>query len=105
MKKMMKMMKMMAIPTLAAGAAWGQGEFDAVERGKDVFESLGCIVCHSIAKDDLSAKTGPNLHGLFLTEPREREAAVPATGEKKKVKADKAYFTESVRKSWDLLAV
>ena len=105
MKKIMKMMKMMAILTLAAGAAWGQGEFDAVERGKDVFESMGCIVCHSVAKDDLSAKTGPNLHGLFLTEPREREAAVPATGEKKKVKADKAYFTKSVRKSWDLLAV
>ena len=95
---MKKAMTMMAIPMLAAGTALGQAEYDAVERGKDVFESLGCIVCHSIAKDDLSAKTGPNLHGLFLTEPREREAAVPATGEKKKVKADKAYFTESVRK-------
>ncbi len=31
----------MAIPTLAAGAAWGQGEYDAVQRGKEVYESLG----------------------------------------------------------------
>lgn len=95
----------MAIPMLAAGAAWGQGEYDAVGRGKEVFEAMGCIVCHAVSKDDALAKTGPSLHGLFLTEPREREVVVPATGEKKKVKADKAYFTDSIRKSWDLLAV
>lgn len=95
----------MAIPMLAAGVAWGQEEYDAVERGKEVFESMGCIVCHSTKKDDPSLKTGPNLHGLFLTEPRDREAVFPASGEKKKVKADKAYFTDSIRKSWDLLAV
>jgi mono/diheme cytochrome c family protein len=104
-KHMKTAIRMMAIPMLAAGAAWGQEEFDAVERGKEVYESMGCIVCHSIAKDDPSAKTGPNLHGLFLTDPREREVVVAAGGEKKKVKADKAYFMTSVRKSWDELAV
>jgi mono/diheme cytochrome c family protein len=102
---MKKAITMMTIPMLAAGAASGQGEFDAVKRGGELFETMGCIVCHSVAKDDLATKTGPSLHGLFLTEPREREAFVPATGDRKKVKADKAYFTDSVRKSWDLLAV
>jgi len=97
--------KIMAIPMFAAGAAWGQEEYDAVQRGREIYETMGCIVCHSTTRDDPAAKTGPNLHGLFLTEPREREAAAPASGEKKKVKADKAYFTDSIRKSWDLLAV
>lgn len=95
----------MTIHILAAGAAWGQGEYDAVARGKEVYESMGCIVCHSTTKDDPSAKTGPNLHGLFLTEPREREVVIPANGEKKKVKADRAYFNDSIRKSWDALAI
>lgn len=95
----------MAIPMLAAGAAWGQGEYDAVERGKEVYESMNCIVCHSTTKDDPAVKTGPNLHGLFLTEPREREVLLPANGEKKKVKADRAYFDDSIRKSWDALAI
>jgi len=102
---MKKAMKMMAIPMLATGAAWGQEQYDAVERGKEVYESMGCIVCHSTTKDDPSAKTGPNLHGLFLTDPREREVVIPANGEKKKVKADRAYFNDSIRKSWDALAV
>ena len=102
---MKKAMKMMALPMLAAGAAWGQEQYDAVERGKEVYESMGCIVCHSTTKDDPSAKTGPNLHGLFLTDPREREVVIPANGEKKKVKADRAYFNDSIRKSWDALAV
>jgi mono/diheme cytochrome c family protein len=104
-KHMKTAIRMMAIPMLAAGAAWGQEEFNAVERGKEVFESQNCIVCHSSEKDDKSLKTGPNLHGLFLTEPREREVVVVASGEKKKVKADKAYFMDSLRKSWDELAV
>ena len=102
---MKKAMTMMAISMITAGAAWGQGDFNAVQRGKEVFETMGCIVCHSSVKDDPSAKTGPNLHGLFLTEPREREVMVPATGEKKKIKADRAYFNDSIRKSWDLLAI
>lgn len=100
---MKKAMTMMAIPMLAAGAAWGQGEFDAVKRGGELFESMGCIVCHSVAKDDPSAKTGPNLHGLFLTNPRDRE--VLAKNKKQSVKADRAYFQRSMRSSWDELAI
>lgn len=95
----------MTIPMLAAGVTMGQGEYDAVQRGNEVFESMGCIVCHSVAKGDLTAKTGPNLHGVFLNEPRERMVAVPASGEKINIKADQAYFTNSIRKSWDQLAI
>lgn len=93
----------MAIPMLAAGAAWGQGEYDAVKRGGELFESMGCIVCHSVAKDDPAAKTGPNLHSLFLTNPRDRE--VLAKNKKHSVKADRAYFQRSMRNSWDELAI
>lgn len=90
---------------LAACAAQGQEEFDAVEQGLKTFESMGCIVCHATTKGDTSARTGPNLFGLFLNEPREVEAFVAATGKTRKVKADKEYFTNSIRKSWDELAV
>ncbi len=48
-------------------------------------------------------KTGPNLYGLFLTEARSR--VIGPAGKRKSVKADKSYFTNSVRQSWDDLAV
>jgi hypothetical protein len=85
--------------------AWAQQEIDAVAAGKQAFESHGCIVCHAVDKKDSSFRTGPNLYGLFLNQPREREVAHPETGEKRKIKADKHYFTDSVRQSWDSLAV
>ena len=102
---MKKAMTMMAIPMLAAGTALGQAEYDAVKRGGELFETMGCIVCHSVAKDDPSAKTGPNLHGLFLTNPRDREVMLAKNKKKQSVKADRAYFQRSMRNSWDELAV
>ena len=93
--------------TLYAGLlvlpAYSQESFDAVAHGKEVFSSMGCVECHVVEKDDMSMKTGPNLFGLFLTKPRMRE--IGPEGARKKVKADKAYFTKSVRESWDQLAV
>jgi len=80
-------------------------EVDAVAEGKTAFELYGCVVCHAVAKDDATVRIGPNLHGLFLNEPREREVLDPKSGEKKKVKADKNYYLDSARKSWDVLAV
>ncbi len=102
---MSKLTSILIIPVLATATAWGQEEFDAVERGKQVFEAMNCIVCHSTVKDDPSVKTGPNLYGIFLTEPREVETVHAETGKKNKVKADKTYFLNSVRKSWDELTV
>ena len=80
-------------------------EIDAVAEGKAVFESMGCIVCHVVSPEDDSLKTGPPLTDLFLTNPREREVEVVATKERRKVKADKDYFLNAVRKSWDELAI
>ncbi|MED5472182.1 MAG: c-type cytochrome, partial [Verrucomicrobiota bacterium] len=88
-----------SLPVLA------QQEIDAVIEGKKAFETYGCVVCHAIDKADKSFRTGPNLYGLFHTDPRDREVVSAASGIKVKVKADKNYFLTSVRKSWDVLAV
>ena len=96
---------MAIIPVLAANAAWAQEQYDAVAEGRKVFESMGCVVCHATSKDDPSMKTGPNLYGVFLTKPRKIEAMIRATGRKRTITADKAYFENSVRNSWDDLAV
>ncbi len=95
--------------TLAAAAlaavtpAAAQEKFNAVTRGKEVFAAMGCIECHVTEKNDTSMKTGPNLYGLFLTQPRQRE--VGPAGSREMVKADQSYFQKSVRRSWDDLAV
>lgn len=83
--------------------AFGLDKFDAVAHGKEVFSSMGCVECHVIEKGDNSMKTGPNLFGLFLTEARSRE--IGPEGERTKIIADKKYFVNSVRHSWDALAV
>ena len=85
--------------------AYAQKEVNAVEEGKKAFEVFGCAVCHSVAKGDTAFRTGPNLFGLFTNEPRDREVAHPDTGEKRKVKTDKNYYMDSVRKSWDAIAI
>ena len=67
---------------LAASCApvFAQKKIDAVAEGKLAFETYGCIVCHAVEKKDATVRTGPNLFGLFLNEPREREVAHPETG-------------------------
>lgn len=82
-----------------------QKEVDAVVEGREAFETYGCAVCHAATKNDKSVRTGPNLYGLFLNQVREREVAHPDSGKRSKIKADKNYFTTSVRKSWDAIAV
>ncbi|QTN31105.1 c-type cytochrome [Akkermansiaceae bacterium] len=94
----------MMIPVLGAGFAFAQEvEVDSVAEGKDIFGSIGCSECHTVEKGDASLKSGPNLYGLFLTQPRERKVVVQ--GKETSVKADRAYFDDSLRKSWDALAV
>ncbi|MBC8349618.1 MAG: c-type cytochrome [Verrucomicrobia bacterium] len=100
-------MRQSLIILLAASCtpAFAQRKIDAVTEGKLAFGTYGCIVCHSVDKKDVTVRTGPNLYGLFLNQPREREVAHPETGDKRKIKADKNYYTTSVRTSWDALAV
>ncbi|MBT4228356.1 MAG: c-type cytochrome, partial [Verrucomicrobia bacterium] len=76
-----------------------------MKEGRLAFETYGCMVCHAVKKKDTTVRTGPNLYGLFLNQPREREVAHPETGDKRRIKADKSYYTTSVRTSWDALAV
>jgi hypothetical protein len=47
-----------------------------VAEGKKVFESMGCIVCHSMARDYASPKAGPNLYGVFEAMPRTVETVL-----------------------------
>ena len=82
-----------------------QEEFNAVDEGKTVFSTMGCIECHVVARDDNSLKTGPSLYGLFTTTPRKREVGFTGKTDRKAMTADKSYFINSVRQSWDVLAV
>ena len=74
-----------------------QQEFDAVAHGKKVFESNGCNVCHAVAENDNSFKTGPNLWNRFPSEPLDMEVHEPKTGKRRQVSPDKAYFVDAVR--------
>jgi len=94
----------MIIPAFAAGLAnAAQEQIDAVAEGQKIFEAIGCSECHTVEKGDMSLKSGPNLYGLFHTEPRERKVVVGS--KESMVKADRDYFNTSLRKSWDALAV
>lgn len=98
----MRFTKWMLVPVLGAG--WvGAAEIDAVAAGKKIFETVGCSECHTVTKGDPSNKTGPNLFGLLLTNPRDRKVMI--AGKETIVKADRAYFERSLRKSWDELSI
>ncbi len=100
----MNFTKWMLVPVLGAGWVGAKEvQIDAVAAGKKVFESVGCSECHTVTKGDTSFKTGPNLFGLLLTQPRDRQVMV--NGKETTVKADRAYFERSIRKSPDELAV
>ncbi len=58
---------------------------------------MNCMVCHATDKNDLSVKTGPNLYGVFATEPHAVEVFLPAKGKRKKVMPNEAYFQRAVR--------
>ncbi len=78
---------------------------DYVALGRETFESVGCNVCHSVAKDDATVTTGPNLFGLFTREPRAREVAEGGEGHRFNIKADREYLHRSVRSPSDQVAI
>jgi cytochrome c2 len=89
---------------VSTGAMMGE-QVNAVVEGRKVMDSMGCTECHVVAKNDDSLKTGPSLWGLFGNQPRDREVGEAGSDKRSKVKADKSYFLQSVRQSWDQLAV
>jgi hypothetical protein len=93
-------------PPEKTGAATNEAELiDYVALGEETFESFGCNVCHSIAKDDPTVTTGPNLFGLFTREPRSREVVEGGEGHRFNIKADSGYLHRSVRAPTDQVAV
>ena len=76
-----------------------------VEQGKQAFSVWGCAECHASIKNDQSIKTGPSLYNLFLTNPRDREVLDPVSGKKIVIKADRDYFTKSVRSAQENLSI
>ena len=79
-------------------------EIDYVAKGKETFQLWGCAECHVSVKDDNSIKTGPTLYNLFQLTARDR-SVVDATGKTINVKADEAYFMQSVRQPASHLAI
>ncbi|RYY02594.1 MAG: hypothetical protein EOO53_13530 [Gammaproteobacteria bacterium] len=94
------------IPPKTTGGTTNLAELiDYVALGKETFESVGCNVCHSIAKDDPTVTTGPNLFGLFTREPRSREVVEGGEGHRFNIKADREYLHRSIRASTEQIAV
>jgi mono/diheme cytochrome c family protein len=77
---------------------------DLVALGKELFTQVGCEACHRVEPDDAAVSSGPNLFGLFRTEPRNREV-VEGEGHRFQVKAGREYLVRSVRAPGDQLAV
>ncbi|HOY21526.1 MAG TPA: hypothetical protein PK002_00130 [Cellvibrio sp.] len=93
-------------PPEKTGGATNEAELiDYVALGKETFESFGCNVCHSTAKNDPTVTTGPNLFGLFTSEPRSREVVEGGEGHRFNIKADSGYLHRSVRAPTDQIAV
>ena len=83
---------------------FAEQKINAVSEGKNVFDTMGCIECHTTSNQDDSIKTGPTLHGLFLDNPRQRKVQTKDRGVVS-VKADTAYFQRAIRNPWDELAI
>ena len=98
-------MKRFLLLSLISPALLAQEKIDAVAEGKNTFDTMGCMECHTTTASDDSIKTGPTLYGLFLNEARDRKVVAEGETEHITVKADRGYFDRSVRQSWDQLAV
>ncbi|GGY74456.1 hypothetical protein GCM10011613_19850 [Cellvibrio zantedeschiae] len=92
-------------PAQSSGATNEAELVDYVALGKESFESFGCNVCHSTAKDDPTVTTGPNLFGLFTREPRSREVVEGGEGHRFNIKADREYLHRSIRSPTDQIAI
>ena len=95
----------LVIPSESGGETNEADLVDYVIRGRDTFQSLGCVECHAVNPNDPAVKTGPNLFGLFTADPREREVTNTDGSLRFMVTANRDYLMRSVRKSIEERAV
>lgn len=70
---------------------------DFVELGAETFRQTGCASCHAVKAGEASVRAGPNLHGLFQREPRDRRVREGEADNEFTLKADRSYLHSSVR--------
>ena len=78
---------------------------DFVALGKESFESVGCNVCHSVDAANAQTTTGPNLYGLFGTNPRDRKIVEGGENHVFTIKTDSNYLHTSIRTPAAQLAI
>lgn len=78
---------------------------DTVALGKELFTSIGCTQCHAVQKNDAAVTSGPNLFGLFQSEPRAREVVEGEDHRRFQIKAGYEYLHRSLRDPGAQLAV
>jgi mono/diheme cytochrome c family protein len=93
------------LPASSGGETNEKSLIDIVARGKELFTSVGCEACHLVERDSQAVSSGPNLYGLFRSEPRTREVVEGGEGHRFQVKANREYLHHSVRAPADQLAV
>jgi len=94
----------LTVPAASGGDTNEKELKDLVALGKETFTQLGCEACHQVEKNSAAVSTGPNLFGLFRSDPRTREV-VEGEGHRFQVKANREYLHRSVRTPGDQLAV
>jgi len=93
----------MAIASSAVRSPAEVDKVNLVEMGRDLAESLNCILCHSTKEGSDEGKVGPTWFGLIQKVPRLRRIATTASGatpgnasQEKSVTADEAYVRSSI---------
>jgi len=93
-------------PPKASGGDTNEKDLrDLVALGKDTFDSVGCSACHLVEPSSTAVSSGPNLYGLFRSDPRTREVVEGGEGHRFQVKVNREYLHHSVRAPADQLAV
>lgn len=81
----------------------GRPFINSVTYGKELFDSKGCMVCHSNVKGAI--KTGPSFYGLFTLKGRNVQVLEVDEGHKKTLPADIEYLKFSLRRPQEALSL
>jgi len=93
------------LPKVSGGDTNEKDLKDLVALGKEAFEQLGCSACHLVVPSDTAVSTGPNLYGVFRSDPRTREVVEGGEGHRFQIKAGREYLHRSVRAPAEQLAI